>query len=101
MWFKHRGYLCQSVKLRSVVPSTANFIKLYHSPLTPDDESLLSVDAPGVVGPGLTSDAESLRGWSHVTTAAQPSLPSLATARDSQSTARAQHNVSFSNLISL
>ena len=47
-------------------------------------ERLLSVDAEGVVGPGL-SDAEWLRGWSHVTTAAAvPALPSLATARDTR-----------------
>ena len=50
-------------------------------------ERLLSVDGEGVVGPGL-SDAEWLRGWSHVTTAAAaaavPALPSQATARDTR-----------------
>ena len=76
--------ISQSVSKNTYRNLKPTFSKTNPSPR--DVERLLSVDAEGVVGPGL-SDAEWLRGWSHVTTAAAaavPALPSQATARDTR-----------------
>ena len=82
--FKTHSFSQSVTKNASIWDLKPTFCKT--NPPLPEGERLLSVDAEGVVGPGL-SDAEWLRGWSHVTTAAAaavPALPSQATPRDNR-----------------